>query len=179
MVPPPIYYRLRSKWLAMTPRARAMSICAAVAALGLCAFAAFRGDPVERAVARGDIVAAKTELKQRQVADAGARTYDAGRIAEAQKSFRVATASYITAFRQGDQRGLERLIDMTHDSSCPARSAAASALGQVRDARAVKALQELKRARFADEHGKKRRRTNCDSAQAARKALKRSRKAKA
>ena len=98
MVPPPIYYRLRSKWLAMTPRARAMSICAAVAAVGLCAFAAFRGDPVERAVARGDIVAAKTELK---------------------------------------------------------------------------------RARFADEHGKKRRRTNCDSAQAARKALKRSRKAKA
>ena len=93
MVPPPIYYRLRSKWLAMTPRARAMSICAAVAAVGLCAFAAFRGDPVERAVARGDIVAAKTELKQRQVADSGARTYDAGRIAEAQKSFRVATVT--------------------------------------------------------------------------------------
>jgi hypothetical protein len=179
MVPPPIYYRLRSKWLAMSPRARAMSICAAVAAAGLCLFAAFRGDPVERAVARGDIHAAKTELKQRQVADAGARSYDTGRIAEAQKSYRVATVSYITAFRQGDQRGLERLIDMTHDSSCPARSAAAAALGQVRDGRAVKALQELKRARFDDNHGKKKRkRTNCDSAQAARKALK-SRKAKA
>ena len=180
MVPPPIYYRVRSKWLAMTPRARALSICGAIAAAGLCFFAAFRGDPVERAVARGDIVAAKTELKQRKVADAGARTYDAGRIAEAQKSYRAATVSYITAFRQGDQRGLDRLIDMTRDSSCAARTAAASALGQVRDSRAVQALQELKRARFADEHGKKkRRRTNCDSAQAARKALKRSRKAKA
>ena len=158
MVPPPIYYRLRSKWLGMSPRARAMSICAGVAAAGLCAYAAFRGDPVERAVARGDIVAAKTELKQRQVADASARSYDAGRIAEAQKSYRTATMSYITAFRQGDQRGLERLIDMTHDESCPARSAAAAALGQVRDDRAVKALQQLKRAKFADEHGKKKRR---------------------
>lgn len=180
MVPPPIYYQLRSKWLALSPRARAMSICAAVAAAGLCLYAGLRGDPVERAVARGDIVAAKTELKQRQVADSGARTYDAGRIAEAQKSYRAATVSYITAFRQGDQRGLERLIDMTRDESCPARSAAASALGQVRDERAVKALQELKRARFADEHGKKKRKhTSCNSAQAARKALKRSRKAKA
>jgi len=39
---------------------------------------------------------------------------------------------------------------------------------------------DLKRARFADEHGKKRHRSSsCNSALAARKALKRARKAKA
>ena len=157
-----------------------MAICAAVAAVGLGAFAAFRGDSVERAVARGDLHAAKVELKQRESADAGARSYDAGRIAEAQKSFRVAATSYVTAMRQGDQRGLDRLIDMTRDPSCPARSAAASALGQVRDQRSVHALQELRRAKFADERrGKKRKAGPCNSAQAARKALKRTRKAKA
>ena len=180
MQPPPIYFTLRSKWLALSPRARAMAVCAGVAVAGLCIFAAFRGDPVERAVARGDLHAAKTELKQRQVADAGARSYDAGRIAEAQGAFRLATVNYLTAMRQGDDRGLERLIDMTRAPSCPARSAAASALGGVRDARGVHALQDLKRARFADEHGKKRRRSSsCNSALAARKALKRARKAKA
>ena len=177
---PPIYFTLRSKWLALSPRARAMSICGVVAAAGLCAYAAFHGDPVERAVARGDLTAAKTELKQRQVADAGARSYDAGRIAEAQGSFRAATASYLAAMRQGDERGLLRLIDMTHAPNCPARTAAAAALGGVRDSRSVRALQELKRARFADEHGKKKsRRSSCNSALAARKALKRARKAKA
>jgi hypothetical protein len=178
---PPIYFTLRSKWLALSPRARAMGVCAVVAAAGLCVYAAFRGDSVERAVARGDLHAAKTELKQRQVLDAGARSYDAGRIAEAQGSFRAATASYIVAMRQGDDRGLERLIEMTRAPSCPARSAAAAALGRVRDDRGVRALVELRRARFADEHGKKRTRraSGCNSAQAARKALKRARKAKA
>ena len=178
----PIQHRLRSRWLALAPRARAMIICGGVAIAGILTYAAVRrGDPVERAVARGDLHAAKTELKQRQVADAGARSYDVGRIAEAQKSFRAAATSYVTAMRQGDQRGLDRLVEMTRDASCPARSAAASALGQVRDGRAVHALQELKRAKFADERrGKKSRKAaSCNSGQAARKALKRSRKAKA
>jgi hypothetical protein len=176
----PIRDRLRMRWLALSPRARAMAICAAVAAVGLSVYGIFRGDSVERAVARGDLHAAKAELKQREVADSGARSYDAGRIAEAQKSYRVATASYVTALRQGDQRGLDRLIDMTRDSSCPARSAAASALGQIRDERAVRALQDLRKAKFADERrGKKRKAPPCNSAQAARKALKRTKKAKA
>jgi HEAT repeat protein len=165
--------------MALSPRARAMSVCAAVAAAGLCLYAAFRGDSVERAVARGDLHAAQTELKQKKVADAGARSYDAGRIAEAQKSYRVAVISYLTANRQGDDRGLQRLIDMTRDPSCVARSAAASGLGKVRDDRAVHALVELRRARFADEHGKRHRRSNCNSALAARKALKRVKRAKA
>ena len=176
---PPIYYQLRTRWLALTPRARAMSLCGVVAAAGLCIYGAFHGDPVERAVARGDIHAAKTELKQRQVADSGARSYDAGRIAEAQKSYRVAVTSYLTANRQGDDRGLQRLIDMTRDPSCVARSAAASGLGNVRDDRAVRALKELRHARFADEHGRKRRRSSCNSAVAATKALKRAKKLRA
>lgn len=177
----PIQDRLRSRWLALAPRARAMAICGVVAVASVGAYAVFHHrDPVERAVARGDLQAAKAELKQKQVADAGARSYDAGRIAEAQKSWRTAATSYMAALRQGDQRGLDRLIDMTHESSCPARSVAASTLGQVRDPRAVQALQELKRAKFADERkGKKSRHSACNSAQAARKALKRTRRAKA
>jgi len=157
-----------------------MSVCAVVAAAGLCIFGAFHGDPVERAVARGDLHAAQTELKQRKVADAGARSYDAGRIAEAQKSYHAAVARYLTASRQGDDRGIQRLIDMTRDPSCVARSAAASGLGKVRDDRALRALKELRSARFADEHGRKRaRRSSCNSAVAARKALKRAKKQKA
>src|SRR5215470_2352588 len=110
---PPIYYQLRTRWMALSPRARMMSICGVVAAAGLCIYGAFHGDPVERAVARGDLHAAKTELRKSQVADSGARSYDAGRIAEAQKSYGVAVASYLTASRQGDERGLQRLIEMT------------------------------------------------------------------
>jgi hypothetical protein len=180
-MPIPIQDRLRSHWFALAPRVRAMLICGVVAVAGLATYALVRkGDPVERAVARGDLQAAKTELKQKQVADAGARTYDAGRIAEAQKSYRTAATSYVTALRQGDQRGLDRLIDMTHDSSCPARSAAASALGQVRDDRAIRALKDLRHAKFADERkGKRSRHSACNSAQAARKALKRTKRGKA
>ena len=176
----PIQDRLRSHWIALSPRARAMLICGVVAVAGLGTYALVRkGDPVERAVARGDLQAAKTELKQKQVADAGARTYDAGRIAEAQKSYRAAATNYMVAMRQGDQRGLDRLIDMTRDSSCPARSAAASTLGQVRDDRAVRALKELRHAKFADERKGKKRHSACNSAQAARKALKRTKKSRA
>ena len=143
-----------------------MSVCAVVAAAGLCIFGAFHGDPVERAVARGDLHAAQTELKHR--------------IAEAQKSYHAAVARYLTASRQGDDRGIQRLIDMTRDPSCVARSAAASGLGKVRDDRALRALKELRSARFADEHGRKRaRRSSCNSAVAARKALKRAKKQKA
>ena len=171
----PIQDRLRSHWIALSPRARAMLICGVVAVAGLGTYALVRkGDPVERAVARGDLQAAKTELKQKQVADAGA-----GRIAEAQKSYRAAATNYMVAMRQGDQRGLDRLIDMTRDSSCPARSAAASTLGQVRDDRAVRALKELRHAKFADERKGKKRHSACNSAQAARKALKRTKKSRA
>ena len=99
-------------------------------------------------------------------------------IAEAQQSFHAAFASYLSSSRQGDDRGIQRLIDMTRDPSCVARSAAASGLGKVRDDRALRALKELRSARFADEHGRKRaRRSSCNSAVAARKALKRAKKA--
>ena len=110
------------------------------------------------------------------MAEQGARSYDAGRIAEAQGSFRAAAASYVAATRQGDERGLSRLIEMTRDPSCPARSAAAVALAKVHDERSVRALKELRRARFADERKKSRRHPACDSRRVARDALKRARK---
>ena len=170
----PSFSGFRSRWQALPKWARFSAIGAIAAAAGLCGLVLLHRDPVERAVARGDLRAARTELRQRQVAEAGARSYDVGRIAEAQKSYRAAAASYITAMRQGDDRGLQRLVAMTSDSSCPARSAAAVALAKVHDKRSVRALQELRRARFADERRKSRR---CDSRRAARDALKRARKA--
>jgi HEAT repeat protein len=171
----PTVERIRSTWLTLPKWARLSAIGATVVAAAALAVV-LRGDPVERAVARGDLHAARTELRQRQVADAGARSYDAGLISEAQGSFRAATASYVAAMRQGDDRGLERLIEMTRAPSCPTRSAAASALAKVRDPRSVRALKELGRTTFADER-KKGRRSSCDSRRAAREALKRARKA--
>ncbi len=173
----PTLLRLRSSWLSLPKWARIGALGALAVAAALALATALGGDPVERAVARGDLHAAKTELRQRQVADAGARSYDAGLIAEAQGSFRKAAGNYVVAMRQGDERGLERLVEMTRASSCPARSAAASALARVRDQRSVSALKELRRAKFADERGKSRRGGSCDSKRAAREALKRARKA--
>src|SRR2546428_13767092 len=152
MMLPPIYHRLRARWQTLPRETRLLAIAALTVAAALGSYAIFRGDPVERAVARGDLHAAKTELRQRQTADAGARSYDTGRIAEAQGSFRAAAASYVTATRQGDERGLERLIEMTRDRSCPARSAAASALGALHDQRGVRALKELRRGEVARQH---------------------------
>jgi hypothetical protein len=172
--------RIRSSWRALPGWARFSAFGAVVlAAAGVCAFATLRGDPVERAVARGDLRAARIELRHGQVADAGKRSYDAGRVAEAQKSFRVAAMSYAAAARQGDERGLDRLVTLSHDRECPARSAAAAGMAKLRGDRALRALQQLREAKFANEGGKrkKHRAAVCDSRRAARDALKRARKA--
>jgi hypothetical protein len=167
-----------SSWRGLSPRNRRSAAGAAVlAAVGLCTFAATaqRGDPVERAVARGDLKAAKKELQHRQTAHLALESYDSGRVAEAQKSFRSAAMSYAAAAQQGDQRGLDRLIALSHDRECPARSAAAAGLSRLHDERAVHALQKLTEASF--EEGKSRRAGICDSRRAAREALKHARKA--
>jgi hypothetical protein len=165
-----------SSWRGLSFRTRLSAVGAVVLAVGgLCAFAALRGDPVERAVARGDLAAAKMELQHRQTAHVAAESYDAGRVAEAQKSFRTAATSYAAAAQQGDQRGLDRLITLSHDRECPARIAAAAGLSKLHDARAVRALEKLQEARF--EKGKSRHSGICDSRRAAREALKRARKA--
>jgi hypothetical protein len=174
----PLLNRVRSSWQAQPKWWRlsavgtaAAGVLAVAAAVGV---PALRRDPVERAVARGDLRAAQTELQQRQVAAAAAHSYDLGRIAEARRSYRVAAAKYGAATRQGEERGLQRLIEMTREPACAAREAAADALGKVRDARGVRALEELRRSKFADERKKSRR--ACDSKRAAREALKRARK---
>jgi hypothetical protein len=178
MLRSPFFSRLRSSWRALPVWARFSAVGAVFLAAGLCTFAALAGDPVERAVARGDLRAARTELRHRQVADAGAQSYDTGRVAEAQKSFRAAAMSYAAAARQGDRRGLDRLIELTRDQSCPARSAAAAGLARLHDERGVRALEELRHSKFADESTKKTRHSAvCHSRRVARDALKRARKA--
>ena len=150
-----------------------------MAVAALCAFAALRRDPVESAVARGDLRAARIELKHKQTADAGKQSYDAGRVAEAEKSFRTAAMSYAAAARLGDQRGLDRLIALSHDRQCAARTAAVTGLAKVHDERARRALEQVRQARFSDESRKSKTRHApvCDSGRAAREALKRARKA--
>jgi HEAT repeat protein len=165
-----------SSWRGLSPRARTYAVGALVlVAVGLFAFPALHGDPVERAVARGDLAGAKRELQHRQTAHLAVESYDAGRVAEAQKSFRSAATSYAAAAQQGDARGLDRLIALSHDRECPARSAAAVGLSKLHDERAVHALQKLTEARFED--GKSRHAGICDSRRAAREALKHARKA--
>jgi hypothetical protein len=167
-----------SSWRGLSPRARTSALGAVVlVAVGLFAFTALHGDPVERAVARGDLAAAKMELQHRQTAHLAVESYDAGRVAEAQKSFRSAATSYAAAAQQGDQRGLDRLIALSHDRECPARIAAAAGLSKLHDERAVRALQKLQDARFEAGKGKSRHAGICDSQRAAREALKRARKA--
>ncbi|MFL5376132.1 MAG: hypothetical protein ACJ78T_19185 [Myxococcales bacterium] len=169
-----------SSWRGLSPgNRRSAAGAVVVAGVGLCIFAAtaLRGDPVERAVARGDLAAAKLELQHGQTAHLAVESYHAGRVAEAQKSFRSAATSYAAAAQQGDQRGLDRLIALSHDGECPARIAAAAGLSKLHDERAVRALQKLQDARFSDEKGKSRHAGICDSQRAAREALKRARKA--
>jgi hypothetical protein len=171
-----IYGSFVSSWRGLPGRTRISAIVALVLSVaGVSAFAARSGDPVERAVARGDLKAAKLELQHRQTAHLAMESYDAGRVAEAQKSFRSAATSYAAAAQQGDQRGLDRLIALSRDRECPARSAAAAGLSKVHDERAVRALEKLQEARFQD--GKSRHSGACDSSRAAREALKRARRA--
>ena len=150
-----------------------------VAIAGLCAFVALRRDPVERALARGDLRAARIELRHTETANAGKHSYDAARVAEAQKSFHTAAMGYAAAARLGDQRGLDRLIALSRDRECPARTAAAAGLAKVHDERAVRALRQLRQASFAGEGRtrKSRHAPVCDSSRAAREALKRARNA--
>lgn len=172
--------RLRSRWDAQPKRVRYSALGAlgavAVAVTAALGVPALRRDPVERAVARGDLRAARTEFQQRQAAEAAARAYDLGRIAEARRSYVVAATKYASATRQGEARALQRLIEMTKDQSCSARSAAAGALGKLRDSRGMRALEELRQASFADERKTASRTAACDSKRAAREALKRARR---
>ncbi len=149
-------------------RIRLAGAAAAAAAVGVALFLAARTDPLDRALAQRDFRAARTELKN--VKDAPARAYGEGRIQEARGSFAPAAASYATAARSGDRRGLKQLIRMTEHRSCEVRASAARALGDLGDADALPALHKLERGRFADERGKPGP-FRCSSKRAARDAL--------
>jgi hypothetical protein len=154
-------------WFLRLPRAARWGAVGGVAVGVLALFLVFRGDPVERAVLRGDLHTARKELRH---VHGPSRAYDAGRIQEAQKSYGAAAASYASAARNGDSRGFNRLAEMTRNTSCRARSAAAAALGEIADDRSISALKVLSKGKFRDERGR-RGPFACSSRRAARDAL--------
>ncbi|GAC1538513.1 MAG: hypothetical protein NVS2B9_05130 [Myxococcales bacterium] len=128
-------------------------LLAVAAASVLAAFLVYlfilRGDAVERAIARGDAQGARAEVKRMPAGPA--RSYDEGVIEEFRGSFGRAASDYEGAARGGDGRGYKRLVRMTQDARCSARSSAAHALGQLGDKSAASALTVLQKARFSDE----------------------------
>jgi class 3 adenylate cyclase len=79
------------------------------------------------------------------------RHYEQGKLDEGQGSFKAAANDYTEAARQGDKHALGRLLAMTRNASCPARAAAARALGELGDPAAIPPLELLSRSTFADE----------------------------
>jgi hypothetical protein len=106
------------------------------------------------------------------------RQYEQGKLDEAQRSYKAAATSYAAAARQGDKRGMGRLLVMTRNTSCPARVAAAAALGELGDPAAIPPLELLTRASFADEGSDSALASifGCSSRRRAREALERLRK---
>jgi hypothetical protein len=99
------------------------------------------------------------------------RSLAVGKAQQSQGSYKEAAESYATAARQGDSRGLQKLVAMTGAPKCQARAEAADALATFPgNKRAVAALKKLQQTRFDDEP------RNpgifaCDSHRAAQKAL--------
>ena len=121
----------------------------AAALLLVCIYLWNRGDAVERLVARGDLKAARAEVKQ--MVPGPARSFDEGIIEQSRGSFESAAGSYQSAARGGDRRGYRRLLKMTEDPRCAARASAAQALGRLGDKGAISALRSLGKATFPDE----------------------------
>lgn len=111
-------------------------------------YLAGRGDPLERAISRGDFAGARLEIRKLRGAD---RNYGKGRLEEAQRSFRAGAQHYAAAVRLGDRHGFERLVSMTRAAACAARAAAARELGDLDDQKALPALETLEQGKFADE----------------------------
>jgi adenylate cyclase len=144
--------RAKQAWLGLPFKARlAASFGLAVLCMLGVGFATCGGNPVEAALARGDLKGAEAAL--RDVKAGADRTFLEGRIDEAGKRWEQAARHYEDASRAGKRAAVKRLLEMTRAEACGARARAASALGRLGDASALPALQTLERASFADEGG--------------------------
>lgn len=109
--------------------------------------------------------------KEPELSAVAQRSLAVGKAQQSQGSYKEAAESFATAARQGDGRGLQRLVAMTGAPRCQARAEAADALATFRgNKRAVAALKKLQQTQFDDEP------RNpgifaCDSHRAAQKAL--------
>lgn len=109
--------------------------------------------------------------KETELTATAQRSFAVGKTQQSQGSYRDAAESYATAARQGDARGLQKLVAMTSAPKCQARAEAADVLATFRgNKRAVAALKKLQQTQFDDEP------RNpgifaCDSHRAAQKAL--------
>jgi hypothetical protein len=103
-------------------------------------------------------------------ARAAIKSYVAGSTEESHGEYKIAAQSYATASRQGDARGLNKLVAMTRAPKCEARSEAADALAGFRSAKATGALKKLAASNFKDEP-KSPGIFSCSSRRAAQKAL--------
>jgi len=99
----------------------------------------------------GAVHADRAARSTKQSRSEASRHYEQGKLDEQQGSFKAAANDYAAAARQGDKHALGRLLAMTRNPSCPARSAAATALGELGDPAAVPPLELLSRSNFADE----------------------------
>ena len=121
-----------------------------VAILGMLGWLLFGGDPLERSIARGDLNAARAEIKK---LEAGPRKdFLEGRLHEEKREFESASREYLSAAKAGERKAFRRLLKMTESSACAARSNAASALGRLGDKGAVSTLRDLSKSEFPDEN---------------------------
>jgi class 3 adenylate cyclase len=124
-----------------------VALLAAVALLS----SGFGKHPIERAIAAGDLELARRELAKLE--QGPQKLYFDGLYREARKDWDGAARRFEQAFKGGEKRGLQRLIELTESETCQARAQAARALGRAGDRRAVGALEELESASFRDESG--------------------------
>jgi hypothetical protein len=160
----------RMRALPVASRVRVLAVVAAVAVFA--GALALRG-PSAKAQGKMEVPEvrlASVKTQARTVTSAAQRTYATGKAEEANGSYRTAAESYAEAARQGDARGIEKLVAMTRAPKCEARSEAADALAGFRNKRAVAALRKLEHGHFKDE-GANPGIFGCNSRKAAQKAL--------
>jgi hypothetical protein len=147
---------------------------AAFAVLALAVGVSMRGraqTPARAVMKTSGLHLTRHRAKETELTSTAQRSFAVGKAQQSQGSYREAAESYATAARQGDARGLQKLVAMTTSPKCQARAEAADALATFRgNKRAVAALKKLQQTRFEDEP------RNpgifaCDSHRAAQKAL--------